>query len=268
MPPSVPAPLAEPALRARGVGVRIGRATLLRDVSLGVAPGELVALVGPNGAGKSTLLRAIAGLLACDGTVALGGRPVGEWTARERARRIALVRQATALDASFTVRELVELGRAPHVGWLAALRAADHAAVDEALGAMGLEALAARDVSTLSGGEQQRALLAQALAQDPGVLLLDEPTAHLDVRHELDLLLRIAAERDRGRAVVLAVHDLERAARFADRLVVLDHGRVVAEGAPPEVLTPSLLRDVFGVEAEVEAGRDGLTLRYLRPVSR
>ena len=253
-----------PAIRVHDLTVRLGDAEILREVPLSVDAGELVAVVGPNGAGKSSLLRAVAGLIPAEGTVELAGRPVQAWPPRERARRVALVRQATGLEAAFTIRELVELGRAPHLGWLARLGPADLGAVEDALGAMGLGALAARDVRTLSGGEQQRALLAQALAQDPAVLLLDEPTAHLDVRHALDLLLRVS--RERARAVVLAIHDLELAARFANRVAVLDGGRLVADGPPPDVLTPELLRDVFGVVAEVEPAEGGTRLRYLRPV--
>ena len=260
--PASPPP---PALRADGLGVRLGGAQILSGVGLAVRPGELVALVGPNGAGKSTLLRALAGLVPSDGVAELDGRAVGAWSARERAVRLALVRQATGLDVAFTVREVVELGRAPHAGWLARLGAADHRAVGAALAAMGLAELAERSVRTLSGGEQQRTLLAQALAQDPAVLLLDEPTAHLDIRHRLDLLARVRRQSRGGRAVVAALHDLDLAARFADRLVVLSDGQGVADGPPAAVLTPDLLRRVFGVEAEVERGPDGVRLRYLLP---
>lgn len=254
-----------PALLASALGVRLGGTEILRDVSLVVSEGELVALVGPNGAGKSTLLRALAGLVPSTGRAELMGRSVTAWPARNRAQRVALVRQATDLSAAFSVCELVELGRAPHVGWLSPLGATDHAAVDAALAAMGLDALAERDVTTLSGGEQQRALLAQALAQNPAVLLLDEPTAHLDVRHQLDLLARVRRQSRDGRAVVLALHDLGLAARFADRLLVLSDGRLVADGPPDAVLTPALLLDIFGVHAEVARTEDGLSLRYLLP---
>ena len=257
--------LPPPALRARRLGVTLGGARILSGIDLDVSPGEFVALVGPNGAGKSTLLRALAGLLPAGGTAELDGRAVGAWTAAERARRLALVRQATDLVAAFTVRDVVELGRAPHVGWLARPGAADRAAIDAALGAMGLADLAGRLAPTLSGGEQQRTLLAQALAQDPAVLLLDEPTAHLDVRHRLDLLARVRRQARAGRAVVAALHDLDLAARFADRMLVLSHGRLVADGAPGDVLRPVLLRDVFGVDAEVTRDDGDLRLRYLLP---
>jgi iron complex transport system ATP-binding protein len=162
---------------------------------------------------------------------------------------------------------LVELGRAPHLGWLAAPGAADARAVADALGAMDLAELAERPVAHLSGGEQQRVLLAQALAQDAPLLLLDEPTAHLDIRHQLDLLGRVRRLADHGRTVLAAIHDLELAARFADRLLVLDSGRLVADGPPESVLTPDRLRETFAVEAEVAGGPDGIRLRYLRALS-
>ena len=254
-----------PALLARRLRVALGGTPILHDVDLRVASGELVALVGPNGAGKSTLLRALAGLLPADGDAELLGRTVSAWSARERGQRLALVRQATDLTAAFTVRDIVALGRAPHLGWLARPGAADAARIDAALDAMGLRALAERQAPTLSGGEQQRTLLAQALAQDAAVLLLDEPTAHLDIRHQLDLLARIRRQSRQGRAVVAALHDLGLAARFADRIAVLSDGRLVADGPPRDVLTPALLHDVFGVRAEVTATESGPTLRYLLP---
>ena len=253
------------ALRAHRLSVTLGGARILHAVDLRVRPGEVVALVGPNGAGKSTLLRALAGLLPADGEARLLGRAVGDWSARERGQRLALVRQATDLTAAFTVREVVALGRAPHLGWLAQPSPADRDIVDGALDAMGLRDLAGRQVPTLSGGEQQRTLLAQALAQDPAVLLLDEPTAHLDIRHQLDLLARVRRQSRQGRAVVAALHDLGLAARFADRIAMLSRGRLVADGPPADVLTPALLHDVFGVRAEVAATESGLALRYLLP---
>lgn len=244
--------------------VRLGGAVVLQDISFAVQPGEWIALIGPNGAGKSTLLRAASGLLPFDGQILLKGRPVGDWSARERAREVALVRQHAEPTAAFTAAETVALGRAPHVGWLSALHAADREAVANALDAMDLTDLAHRPVTQLSGGEQQRVLLAQALAQDAQLLLLDEPTAHLDVRHQLDLLSRSKALAKAGRTVIAAVHDLEMAARFADRLLVLDRGRLVANASPAEVLTPDLVRDVFSVDAEIEHGSSGVRLQYLR----
>ena len=239
---------------------------MLADVTLRIAPGEAVALVGPNGAGKTTLLRMLSGLVPHTGEVRLDGWPVRRMPARERARRVAIVRQQTALPVDFTVREMVEMGRAPHAGWAGRLGDADRAAVDAALVAANLVALAGRSVRQLSGGEQQRVGLAQALAQDTPALLLDEPTAHLDVRHQIEMLARARALAGSGRTVVAALHDLDRAAAFAGRLVVLSAGRVVADGLPHAVLTESLLADVFGVRAAAEATPAGLRVRYFGAV--
>ena len=260
-------PDAPPLLDALGVGVALGGRPVLRDVSFQIRAGERVALVGPNGAGKTTLLRALVGLLPTTGTLCLLGRPVHEWSARDRAREVALVRQQTSLAVDFTVAEIVGLGRAPHLGWLDALGAPDRARVDAALDALDLAAFADRPVPALSGGEQQRVFLAQALAQDAPLLLLDEPTAHLDIRHQLDLLRRVRRLADGGRTVVAAIHDLELAARFADRVLALADGRLVAGGTPADVFTPARLRAVFGVEAEVAHDASGLRIRYLDAVA-
>lgn len=259
-------PDAEFVYDARDVRVRLGHAEVLRGLSFRVRAGEYVGLLGPNGAGKSTLLRTLAGVQPlAGGTLLLAGRPLPAWPARERARRVALVRQQTTLSFDFTAEEVVALGRAPHLGWLAPLAPSDRARVAAALAVLDLAPLAARPVPQLSGGEQQRVLLAQALAQDAPTLLLDEPTAHLDVRHQLDLLARVARLAAEGRTVIAAFHDLPLAARFASRLLVLRDGRIVADGPPAEVLTPGLLRDAFGVRAEVYPGPDGPAVRYLGP---
>ena len=267
MPAPSPAP---PAFEAADLGVRLGGGSgrdALAGVTFAVAAGEAVALVGPNGAGKTTLLRALAGLVPHTGAARLGGEAVRTMDPRARARRVALVRQQPALGVDFTVRELVALGRAPHAGWAARLGPADLAAVDAALAAADLTGLAERSVRRLSGGEQQRVGLAQALAQDTPALLLDEPTAHLDVRHQIDLLARARALADSGRTVVAALHDLDRAAAFAGRMLVLHAGRLVADGPPADVLTAALLADVFGVRARPEAAPDGLRIRYFGVVN-
>ena len=252
-----------PHLSARSLTVRLGGRPVLANVTAAVERGERIALVGPNGAGKTTLLRAVTGLLPYDGDLTLEDRPIRAWEPRARARAVALVRQQADLAVDFTVEELVALGRASHLGWTERLGAADRQRVAEALAAVDLQGLAARPVTALSGGEQQRVLLAQALAQDAPLLLLDEPTAHLDVRHQLDLLGRVRALADAGRTVIAALHDLELAAQFADRVWVLAAGTLVADGPPADVLTPDLLRRAFGVEAEVEPGPDGVRIRYL-----
>ena len=261
----MPEPPPPPTFALRGLSVELGGREILHGIDAELRAGEWVALVGPNGAGKTTLLRAMAGLLPHGGALELGGRPVRSWPERERARAVAFVRQRGDEAFAYTVRQTVELGRAPHTGWVAPLGAGDHAAVDRALDAVGLRGDAGRTVTALSGGEQQRVRLAQALAQDAPTLLLDEPTAHLDVRHRLDLLGRARALADGGRTVVAALHDLGWAARYADRLLLLAAGRLVADGAPAEVLTPENLAAVFGVEARVEPAPDGLRVHFLRP---
>ena len=257
-----PSPSGTPVFEAERLGVRLGDREALADVTFRVDAGEAVALVGPNGAGKTTLLRALAGLQPHAGALRLEGHPVRAADARARARRVALVRQQTALPVDFTVREVVAMGRAPHLPWAGRLGPVDRAAVDAALAQTDLADFADRSVRRLSGGEQQRVQLAQALAQDTPTLLLDEPTAHLDVRHQLDLIARVRALADAGRTVVAALHDLERAAAFAGRLLVLAQGRLVADGPPESVLTEALLADVFGVRAAPEPTADGLRIRY------
>ena len=252
-----------PVLRAEGLAVALGGRDVLRDLAFTVAEGERVAVVGANGAGKTTLLRAVAGLIPHGGTLELRGRPVGSWPPKERARAVALVRQQADLAVDFTAAEVVALGRAPWLGWAEKLGDADRRRVEAALRSVDLVGLAGRPVTQLSGGEQQRVALAQALVQDAPLLLLDEPTAHLDVRHQLDLVARLAALAEGGRTVVAAIHDLELAARFADRLWVIAGGTLAADGPPGRVLTAELLRGAFGVEAEVEAGPGGVRIRYL-----
>ncbi|MDX1419161.1 MAG: ABC transporter ATP-binding protein [Rubricoccaceae bacterium] len=266
MPVPPPSPPDVPAFEAEGLGVSLGGRPILRDLSFAIPRGAWVGLLGPNGAGKTTLVHALAGLLPHTGRLALFGRPLGAWRDRERARAVAVVRQQPSLDFDFTVEEVVALGRAPHRSWLAGLTDADRAALASALAQTDLGRLAHRSVVTLSGGEGQRVLLAQALAQDAPVLLLDEPTAHLDVHHQYDLMDRVAALD--GRTVVAAFHDLAFAARYADRLLVLHDGRLAADGPPADVLTPALLRRVFRMDAEVEATPGGLAIRYLGPVVR
>jgi iron complex transport system ATP-binding protein len=251
-------------LHARSLSVRFGARTVLDGVDAAIGAGEWVGLVGPNGSGKTTLLRALAGLLPHDGEVTLDGRPVRSWTARERARRLAVVRQSQPMAFDFTVEEFVLMGRAPHRGWLEPFTAADRQRAAEALVEVEMSGFEGRMLSELSGGEQQRVRLAQALAQDAPILLLDEPTAHLDVHHQYDLMAQAASLVAAGRTVVAAVHDLPLAARFVRRLLVLHDGRLAADGPPADVLTPELLRRVFRMDAEVEAGAP-LSIRYLSP---
>ena len=207
---------------------------VLAGVTLELPPGELVAVVGPNGAGKTTLLRAVSGALPpSTGAVYLDGKELGRLPPRVVARKLAMVEQRPQVGFDFTVRELVELGRLPHLRFPERLTPRDQAAVERALAEVGLSDLASRRFSTLSGGEKQRAFLAIALAQEPRVLLLDEPTAHLDVRHQLELMELVAQRARAGLAVLVAMHDLNLAAAFADRMALLVGGKVVAQGPPP-----------------------------------
>lgn len=257
------------ALRVEDVSVTLGGQQILHDVSFSAQEGEGVALIGPNGSGKTTLLRAVSGAVERTGGVHLDGRPVEEWSSRERARRLAFVRQGAGISFDLSVRDLVLLGRAPHRGWLAPFNAEDEACVDRVLQRVDLTSFAERSVQSLSGGELQRAFLAQALAQEARVLLLDEPTAHLDVHYQFELFGQVRELVDEGRSVVAVVHDLELAARFADRLLVMDQGRIVARGTPPQVLTPRLIARVFGMQASVRSGNNShLRVDYRSPVER
>ena len=242
-------------LRAEAVSVRLGAALVVDRVDLTLPAGELVALVGPNGAGKTTLVRALAGLIPAQGQISLDGQPLQSWPARDRARRIAYLPQGHAFHWPLAVAAVVALGRVPHGDPFANLSEADGAAVRRALGVTATEAFADRLVTTLSGGERARVALARALATDAKILLADEPTMSLDPRHQLVVmdLLRQAAHA--GSAVLAVLHDLALAARFADRVVVMDRGRLVADAAPARALDPARLAAVFGVEATmVEIG--------------
>lgn len=256
-----------PVYSADALRVALDGQTILHDLDFTVEADTWVGLIGPNGSGKTTLLRTLAGLLPYSGSLTLDDEPVADWKPRALARRIAFVRQSPSLAFDFSVEEFVLLGRSPHHGWLEGFTADDRHHVRNALAELDLEAFAERSLDTLSGGEQQRVQLAQALAQEAGVLLLDEPTAHLDVHHQFDGMDRVAGLSP-PRTVVAAFHDLAFAARYADRLLVLDRGRLVADGPPRDVLTPDLIRRVFRMDAEVHAPLHGapLEIRYLSPV--
>lgn len=244
--------MTDPALRVDGLVVDRGGRRVLNGVSVRSGTGEVVGLVGPNGAGKTTLLRACTGAVGTEsGTVRLAGADAATLSARETARRVASVPQEPSLDFEFPVREAVAMGRTAHVSRFGRRGPEDRAAVDRAMERASVADLADRSVTAISGGERARVLLARALAQDAPLFLLDEPTANLDVNHQvrtLSLVRDLAAD---GRAVVAAIHDLDLAARFCDRLVLLADGRVRAAGTPVDVLTPATLADAFDVDARV-----------------
>jgi len=222
------------------------------DVSIGVRRGEMIALIGPNGSGKSTLLRLLLGALrAQHGSVRFDGRAVHEWPREEMARRIGVVTQAEELAFPITVRELVAMGRYPHLGAWQREAAADRAAIVRAMQRCEVYAFADRDVQLLSGGERQRARLARALAQEPRTLVFDEPTAALDIAHEMALFELLHELRGDGVTIVIAIHNLNVAARYADRLLLLGNGRVAALGSPAQVLTREMVERVYGWPVEI-----------------
>ncbi|NDJ78461.1 MAG: heme ABC transporter ATP-binding protein [Chloroflexi bacterium] len=225
---------------------------ILRDASLTIAPGELVGLIGPNGAGKSTLLKVVSGLWSgAQGDIRLLEKPLSRYSPREIARVIAQVPQITTLDFPFTVQQVVLMGRNPHLSRFQLETAQDRGIVERALERTQTGELAHRLIGTLSGGERQRVLLARALTQQPRLLLLDEPTANLDIQHQIaifELVTGLICEDNLG--AVAAIHDLELAARFCDRLVLLHQGTVLAQGAPADVLTAAHIRAAYGVEAQ------------------
>lgn len=235
---------------------------VLDGVSATIGAGRLCALLGPNGSGKSTLIRTIAGLLTPRaGAALLDGRTVTDLPRDERARTVALVPQRPEIAFGFSVREVIEMGRAPHQGALMRSGKRDDEAVERALASCALTDLADRPIAHLSGGEQQRVHVARALAQEPRVLLLDEAAAHLDVGHQEDLYVLVRAQiEERGLTCVAAMHDFNTALRHADEAIVLEQGRVAGAGPASEVLEPDLLSRVFGVALEGAELSDGTTM--------
>ena len=239
-------------LELRDVGVDLGGREVVRAVSFALPAGGWFGVLGPNGAGKSTLLRAIAGLVEHRGRVRLDGRDAATMRRRELAVRIAVVAQKPTVPEGATVVDYVSLGRTPHIGYFGSLGRRDREVVAEVLAALDLAGVASRPLASLSGGEAQRVFVARALAQEPSLLLLDEPTTSLDVGRQQDVLELIESlRRERGVTVVSALHDLSLAGQFADRLLVLHEGNQVAEGVPSEVLTEQVVREFFGASVRL-----------------
>ena len=242
----------------RGVTVRYGAVAALADASEQIEHGAWVGLIGPNGAGKTTLLRAVAGLVAHEGAVRLGGRPIGSMSRRQLARTVAFVPQQPTLPADMEVSDYVLLGRTPHVGYFGEESAEDRRICGELIERIGLATASTRRLATLSGGELQRLVLARALAQEAPVLLLDEPTSALDLGRRIEALELVDELRiERGLTVLSAMHDLTLAGQFAGRLLLMTGGRIVAAGAPHEVLESSLLATHFGADVHVLKTLDG-----------
>ncbi|MFV0132367.1 ABC transporter ATP-binding protein [Streptomyces sp. HMX87] len=236
-------------LSVDGVTLTAGARRLVHDVSLTAGPGEVIGLVGPNGSGKSSLLRAVYRVLRpASGRVRVDGADAWSLPVRQLARTVAAVVQDSGTDVDLAVREVVAMGRTPHKRLLAGDTPEDAALIESALTSVDATGLADRPFDQLSGGERQRVLIARALAQAPSLLVLDEPTNHLDIRHQLEVLGTL---RRLPATVLVALHDLNLAAYYCDRLYVLRDGEVAASGPPAEVLTPRLLAEVYGVASEV-----------------
>lgn len=247
-----------PILEAVNIDVRRGSRDVARNVSIRVSPSERIALVGPNAAGKSTLLSAVAGLLPLSaGEVRLAGQSLTTLSSREIARAVALVVALQEGAPKLSVRESTELGRYPHTGPFQELSSKDHEAVSQAITKTCLQDLVARSLGSLSAGERQRALVARALAQEPKLLLLDEPSAHLDIGHALDLFSLLTTIATGGVAIVAVIHDLAAAAQWASRMVVLHNGHIIDDGPPHRVMEGEPLSRAFGVSASETRGVDG-----------
>ena len=239
-------------LSVTGLSVAKSGTPILTDVSISAPAGRITGLIGPNGAGKSTLLAALLGLLQAEGSVRFEGHDLPNMRRRDRAQLLAFVEHTAATEERLSVRDVVALGRIPfEAAWQSEPSPDDQAIIAQALADTGATGFAARRFTTLSGGEQQRVHVARALAQQPRLLLLDEPTSHLDIRAQLQLLALLRQKAEAGMSIFVALHDLNLAARFCDHLVVLANGRTAAEGAPTDVLTPELLRTVYGVAARL-----------------
>lgn len=240
-------------LAATDLSFSYGEKPVLKGISLAVRPGEMVAVLGRNGCGKSTLLRLLAGgLEPLSGSIVLDGKDLASYSRRTAARLLAVASQELTIPFALSVRAIVDLGRTPYTRFLVSSSPEDLRAVDEALTATDLKALADRLFMHISGGEQQRAALAMALAQEPRVLLLDEPTVHLDIAHQMSVLTlvkRLCVEQ--RLAVLTAMHDINLTCLYADRLIVLAGGEILAEGTPHEVVTPEIIKRAFGARVAI-----------------
>lgn len=248
--------MTRPAYRAEGLTFKRGSREILTDVDIEVVTGRVLALVGPNGAGKSSLLGVMAGdLQPSAGRVEMWGRSVDSWRPGDLARHRSVLLQANEVSFPFTVRQVVEMGRSPWIGH--GDPEADDRAMRSAIERTDIEHLLDRPFTALSGGEKARVSLARVLAQDTGIVLLDEPTAALDLRHQEDVMVVARELADSGRAVVVVLHDLSVAAAFADRVGVIDRGRLVAHGTPDEVITAEQIRITYGIDVHVTTTPDG-----------
>ncbi|WP_314457108.1 ABC transporter ATP-binding protein [uncultured Microbacterium sp.] len=239
-------------LSADGLTLAYDRRVISRELSLEIPDGSFTVIVGANASGKSTLLRALARLLApTAGTIRLDGRPLGDYAPKELARIVGLLPQTSLAPDGITVTDLVARGRHPHQSFLRQWSPEDERVVEEAMDATGTRELAGRLVSELSGGQRQRVWIAMALAQQTPILLLDEPTTFLDIAHQIELMELLTDLHEQGRTLVAVLHDLNQAARYATHLIAVTDGRVVAEGAPAEIVTAEMVEEVFGLRCVV-----------------
>lgn len=228
-----------------------GTPDILKGVNLSLNPGDFVGVIGPNGSGKSTLIKALSGVLpSSSGIVLLFDRPLDTFPRRDVARRLAVIPQETEITFDFTVSEIVLMGRTPHLGRFQSLRRRDMDVVEEAMTHTDTLYLKDRLITTLSGGERQRVIIARALAQEPEILLLDEPTSHLDLKHQVEIFdLLHTLNREKGLTILCVTHDINVAATYCQEILLLHEGRIVASGTPETVITSDRIRDVYDVEA-------------------
>jgi iron complex transport system ATP-binding protein len=245
-------------LHGQDLTVVRGRRRILDAATLALAPGAITAILGPNGSGKSTLLRTLAGLWQpVSGTVTLDNQPLARMSRQDIAKRVSFLPQDTRCDFAFTVEEIVAMGRHPHRSRFEAGRTRDQRAIAAAIARCDLDHLRGRTIDRLSGGERQRVAIARCFATEPAVLLLDEPTAHLDVEHALTILTLCRGLAATSTAIAVAMHDLAMVVRFANHAALVHDGRIVASGVPGDVLTPGRCRQVFSVDTEVLTTADG-----------
>jgi iron complex transport system ATP-binding protein len=253
-------------LETRNAIVKRGGRTILGPVSVRVGAGEMTALIGPNGSGKSTLLRLFAGLWRPDGgEMLLDEKPIHSLARKEMACRVAFVPQETQIDFAFTVGEILAMGRYAHRGRFSPQSEYDRAAINSAAAYCDITQLIDRAINTLSGGERQRVLIARSLVVEPEFILLDEPTANLDIHHALDVLQLCESLSRKGKTVVVATHDFNLVTSYVTRLILLQRGLLIAEGRREEVLGPETIREVFHVEAETISTRTGQSVYVFRP---
>jgi iron complex transport system ATP-binding protein len=239
-------------ITAQSLSLAYDKQTIVHELNLSIEVGTITALIGPNGCGKSTLLRGLSRLLMPQkGLVHLEGQDIHRMKARELAQKLGILPQSPSAPEGLTVYELVAQGRYPHQSWFQQWSKEDEILVQEALRITNLAMFAERPVDTLSGGQRQRAWIAMALAQETATLLLDEPTTYLDLAYQLDVLDLLADLNEQGRTIVMVLHDLNQAARYADRLIALRGGQIVAQGSAEEVMTPETLKQVFGLNAQI-----------------